>query len=207
VPFDVIAISRTLGAGGESLGEALADALGYRYVDSEIIDRAAALAKVTPTEIARVEARKGLLQRILENMARGSVGGAAGLMEPALIDVTEPGYEQLIIDVIRETADMKAVVIVAHGASIPLGGRSDVLRIMVTAPMTVRAQRIAAERGVGFEQATQAVEESDAARADYFRRFYNLDRELPTHYDLVVNTEALSIEQAQATILAVMQAG
>jgi cytidylate kinase len=40
------------------------------------------------------------------------------------------------------------------------------------------------------------VKDSDAGRRDYLRRFYNVDKELPTHYDLVVNTDVLSVEQA-----------
>jgi cytidylate kinase len=203
VNYEVIAISRTLGAGGESLGEALADALGFRYVDSEIIDRAAALAKVTPTEISRVEARKGLLARILDNMARSGMSGAAGIIEPPPIDITQPGYEQLIIDVIRETAEMKAAVIVAHGASIPLAGTPGVLRVMVTASLDQRIRRVAEADGVDQNRARRAVTDSDAGRADYFRRFYHLERELPTNYDIVINTDVLTVDQAQAAVLAV----
>jgi len=40
------------------------------------------------------------------------------------------------------------------------------------------------------------VKESDAGRRDYLKRFYKIDEELATHYDLVVNTDALSVEQA-----------
>ena len=40
------------------------------------------------------------------------------------------------------------------------------------------------------------MKESDAGLRDYLKRFYNVDQELPTHYDLVVNTDVLSIEQA-----------
>ncbi len=199
--FNVIAISRTLGAGGESLGEALADALGFRYVDSEIIDRAAALANATPSEVAQVEARKGLLGRILENLAR--TGGAGGMVEPVLIDVTTPGYEQLIVDVIRETAAMGMAVIVAHGASIPLAGTPGVLRVMVTASANTRAARVAQAESVDPDRARKLVADSDAARADYFHRFYHLERELPTNYDLVVNTDVLTVEQAQAAVLAI----
>ena len=39
--------------------------------------------------------------------------------------------------------------------------------------------------------------------ADYFHRFYHLERELPTNYDLVVNTDVLTVEQAQAAVLAI----
>jgi cytidylate kinase len=203
--YDVIAISRTLGAGGESLGEALADALGFRYVDSEIIDRAAALAKVTPTEISRVEARKGLLARILDNMAKSGVSGAAGMIELPPVDVTQPGYEQLIVDVIRETAEMKAAVIVAHGASIPLAGTPGVLRVMVTASNDMRIKRVAEAEGADQNRARKIVADSDASRADYFRRFYHLDREQPTNYDIVINTDVLTVEQAEAAIVAIVR--
>ena len=201
--FNVIAISRTLGAGGEDLGEAIATELGFRYVDGEIIDRAAAQAGVTTTEVARAEARKGLMARILENLAKSGTGSlaAGGMPEPAMIDMNTPSYESLIVDVIRETADMEMVVIVAHGASIPLAGRPGLLRVMVTASPDVRAARIHEKSTESLAQAVKEIEASDKARADYFRRFYQVDHELSTHYDLVVNTDVLSVEHASALIL------
>ncbi|MEI6722317.1 MAG: cytidylate kinase family protein, partial [Betaproteobacteria bacterium] len=66
MPYKVITIARTLGAGGEELGTELAKALGMRYMDSEIIVQAAARAGVTVEEVARIEGRKGLIQRILD---------------------------------------------------------------------------------------------------------------------------------------------
>ena len=206
MPFTVIAISRTLGAGGEDLGEMLADKLGFRYVDGEIIDRAAALSHVNAAEIAVVEKRKGLLGRILENMAMASGGSvaASGMPEPVMLEAFGPGYEQVIIDVIRETADMGAVVIVAHGASIPLSGREDVLRIMVTASEDSRAKRIALNEDVAPAKALSMIHESDKARADYFRRFYHLGHELPTNYDLLINTDTLDVSHAAAAVLGVV---
>ena len=114
--YTVIAIARTLSAGGETVGRILADDFGMRYVDTEIMDRAAALAGVTAKEIARleVEARKGLIDRIFEAFApAGAVAGA-----PATWALSNaPGYEQVIIEVIRQTAEAGNAVIVAHGAA------------------------------------------------------------------------------------------
>ena len=42
---------------------------------------------------------------------------------------------------------------------------------------------------------------SDAGRADYIKRFYSIAAELPTHYDLVINTDKLSPEQAARLIV------
>ena len=38
-------------------------------------------------------------------------------------------------------------------------------------------------------------------RRDYLKRFYELDEELPTHYDLVVNTDVLTLEQAAGLVV------
>jgi cytidylate kinase len=193
--YSVITIARTLGSGGEELGKTLAAEFGMRYVDGEIIDRAAELAGVTPGEVARAEARKGLIERIFENLARS--GGSFEYPPAVLMEL--PGYEQLIVDVIRETAAAGNAVIVAHGAAIPLARMEGTLRVLVTASPETRAARLAAEAH-GESRAKKMVEESDAARADFFRRFYKVDSEQATHYDLVINTDHLSVGDAAALI-------
>ena len=70
------------------------------------------------------------------------------------------------------------------------------LRVLVTASPETRAQRLAESRGLEPKAAAKSIKESDGARADYLRRFYNVGEELPTHYDLVVNTDVLSVERA-----------
>jgi cytidylate kinase len=54
---------------------------------------------------------------------------------------------------------------------------------------------------LGERPAEKLVADADASRADYLRRFHNVDRELPIHYDLVVNTDVLTPE-AGADIVA-----
>jgi cytidylate kinase len=44
------------------------------------------------------------------------------------------------------------------------------------------------------------VKEADAGRRDYLKRFYGVDHESPTDYDLVINTDVLSTEQAARII-------
>lgn len=61
----VICISRFLGAGGEEIGRSFAGKLGFRYVDDEIIARAAERAGVDPETVEQVEHTPGLALRIL----------------------------------------------------------------------------------------------------------------------------------------------
>ena len=41
----------------------------------------------------------------------------------------------------------------------------------------------------------------DANRADYLKRFYGVSRELPAHYDIALNTDRVSPEDAAALVL------
>jgi cytidylate kinase len=106
----------------------------------------------------------------------------------------------LIRDALRSIADDGAVVIVSHAASFALAGR-DALRVFVTASAETRAQRLAATKGIDLGSAARLIKKEDAGRADYLKRFYGIDRELPTHFDLVVNTDVLSPDQAAEVVI------
>jgi len=175
--------------------------LRFRYADEEIIVRAAERAGVSPEAVAQAERAPGLVMRILEAMGRSPVE-LEGLSSYAFLQSHDSAsYEQLIEEVIRETAKAGQVVIVAHGASVPLAGSSGLLRVLVTASPAVRAERLAREAELDERKARKAVEESDRQRRQYLRRFYGVARELPTHYDLVVNTDVLTVQLAARLIV------
>ncbi len=196
--YTVIAIARTLSAGGEAIGRMVAGDFGMRYVDNEIIDQAATLVGVTEKDLAQAEigTSKGLIERIIESFA--SAGSAADI--PATQPVSAlPGYEKVIVDVIRRTAREGNAVIVAHGAAIALAGVEGVLRVLVTASTQTRMERLTT-LGRGMTSAQRLIEESDASRAEFLRRFYQHEAEVPTDYDLVINTDRLSADEAAALI-------
>jgi cytidylate kinase len=107
----------------------------------------------------------------------------------------------LIRDVIGEAAEEGDIVIVAHAASMALAGKEDVLRVLITASPETRARRIAEVRRIDERQAVKVIRGEDAAREEYFGRFYGVDRELPTAYDLVINTDVLSPDRAAELVL------
>lgn len=193
----VVAISREFGAGGERVGALVAEQLGYRYVDEEIVAEAAAKGNVTPAEIADTEKRRSLAVRLLEQLARASTPDYS-VHVVANQPPTEE-YQELIRTVITETASQGSAVIVAHGASVALADRDDVLRVLVVSSPDVRARRLVEEGELDEREAERLVKSSDGERSDYFKRFYGI-REQPTHYDLVLNTDSLSYEQAARVV-------
>jgi cytidylate kinase len=199
VSFRAVCISRLEGAGGAQVGRHVAERLGFAYVDEEIVARAAAKGRVSAEDVADEERRKSALRRLLEEIGRGSGAESIGLADtsaPTLAGVAPDEIRALIVDAIEETAARGEVVIVSHAASHALAGRREVLRVLVTASPATRVKRLRGERGLEPKEAEKLVKAADAARSDYLRRFYEIESELPTHYDLVVNTDMLGSEHA-----------
>jgi hypothetical protein len=211
----VVCISRTTAALGEEIGNLVAERLSFRYVDEQVIERAARLAQVDPKLVAAVEHRQPLLRGLMEKLAaaRDLVGPALAVGAPVFAMSPErQGYRAkpddlrlLIRAAIHELASHGHAVIVAHAASMMLATRPDVVRVLVTASAETRARRLVAAQGIAAEAAADAVATSDRNRRDYFRRFYDIGREQPTHYDLVVNTDVLAPERAADVIVCAAQ--
>jgi cytidylate kinase len=181
----VICLSHTEGAGGQEIGQLLADRVQFRYVDDEIIFEAARSAGLYPEAVAEAEAPDA--GRKLE-------------VDFHRFEQTET-LRELIRDAILATADEGNVVIVAHAASFALADRENVLRILVTASTESRQLRLADAEGLDAKSAATLLDDSDKGRDVYLKKFYGVSQELPTHYDLVVNTDRLATEQAVETIV------
>ena len=195
----VVCISHAAGAGGEEVGRLVAERLGFLYVNEEIVARAAAKGGVDAADVADEERRKSLAARALNAIAQG--GGEAwtlGAVGPlsSREELDSDDIRSLIRETIEQTAARGKAVIVAHAASFAIGHGDGVLRVLVTASPETRTTRVAEAEGLDQAGAARVLKESDAGRADYLKRFYDVREESPTHYDLVLNTDALSIEQA-----------
>jgi len=195
----VVCISHAAGAGGEEVGRLVAERLGFLYVNEEIVARAAAKGGVDAADVADEERRKSRAARALNAIAQGggeawTLGAVGPLSSPE--ELGSDDIRSLIRETIEQTAARGKAVIVAHAASYAIGHGDGVLRVLVTASPETRTTRVAEAEGLDQAGAARALKESDAGRADYLKRFYAVREESPTHYDLVLNTDALSIEQA-----------
>lgn len=202
-------ISVTDGSAGDEVGRLVAGGLGFRLVNEELITRAASRAGVAPHEVADVERRRSFVRRMLEELTPGTVmaGVAFGAVVPEANDVG-PRNDEMRAFIRRAIEDVAAegeTVIVSHAASYALADRHSVLRVLVTAAPETRNRRLAQERGVDDAEAARLVKSGDANRRDYLKRFYDVPVELPTQYDLVLNTDRLTPQQAADLIVRVAQ--
>lgn len=212
MPAKVVCISRTLAAGGAEVGRLVAQQLGFRYLDDEIIKLASEKAHVDHASLEAVEHRPRLISRILDIVADfatpnpvSTLGLGREVADLAVTPEAVPAREEgrrLIREVIGELGRQGSAVIVAHAASIPLAGLDGLLRVLITAPEALRARRLELEvRIVSEAESLKTIRDSDRARLHYLRDFYGISEETPMLYDLVINTEALTYDAAAAIVV------
>lgn len=215
----VISISFSDGSGGEEVAVAVAATLGYPVVSEEILSRAAAEAGVSIDTIADVERRKTFMSKLVGRLVPHSAAASdptfrtsvdaqvtAGLIGiPFPLEsgpkLTQDELRGKIRSAIDEYMAHGEVVILAHAASHSLAGREGVLRVFVTGSPTVRSARLAASRLLSQADADKLVSVGDANRADYLKRFYGVENESPEHYDIVLDTDELTVEDAVKAIV------
>ncbi len=198
----VVCISRTLGAGGESIGGLVARRLGFRYVDDEIVVTAAKKVKVNPKLVEQAEHKQPIVDRILDWLGRSAeVHTPDDRGEHGPQSFVPEDFRALIRAVVYETGRKGDVVILAHAASMALGFMEGVLRVFVTASLETRVKHLSRGGRMNEKEALKALKDSEEARRDYIKRFYQIEEELPTHYDLLINTDTLTTEQAAHIIV------
>jgi len=74
--------------------------------------------------------------------------------------------------------------------------------VLATASPERRVERLYRSGLLNEQDAAAAVAESDRNRAQYLEQFYGVREESPTLYDIVINTDRLSVDQAVAVIVA-----
>jgi cytidylate kinase len=185
----IIVISHEMGAGGPEIGQLLAQRLGYRYVDQELISDAAA--------------RYGLLEEKLSHLDES---------KPSLFerfDAETRRYITVIQTALYEFAENDNVVLMGRGGQWLLRGIPHVIRVRVMAPFDLRVKRLAKKlAGQMGEQTNQRtvvdmVRRDDAEKLGRLRYLYEVDIRDSSLYDVVVNTEKLPAEAAVEVIAAV----
>jgi cytidylate kinase len=97
------------------------------------------------------------------------------------------------------------MVIVGRGGQAILKGLPGVLHVRILAPPESRFEHITATENLHHFGLRKEIVEHDEAAADYLKRFYNIDWADPMLYDLVINTEHLSVEAATDIIVAAVK--
>jgi cytidylate kinase len=165
----IVAISREMGSGGYEVAEAVAKALGFAYVDREILLHAARVHDVSEEKITDVADRHlSLWERFDEEKRRYLT-----FIEAAYYAFAEKGN----------------LVTAGRGGPFFLRNVSHAMRVRIIAPFDVRVRRVMAREKIDHKLASGKVRNYDREMVGRIDYLFGLDWTLPENYDLVINTE------------------
>lgn len=205
----VVTIGRMFGAGGETIGELVAERLGAELVDRKIFQEVARRLELPAEEVERHEEAPGsFISRVLQALGAASIEFAAppeaAAWNPPFSDPTfdtRQAVVEITREVIREAARTGNAVIVGRGAAFVLRDHPSALHVFVRAPEAARVERVRALEGLDEEAARKRVRHMDANRAAYVKQLYGQDWLNPAHYHLVLDSARLGHERAADVIV------
>jgi cytidylate kinase len=178
----VIALTQEMGSLAKDVALRLAEAGGFTVMRNEIVDNVA----------GRMQVPASLIRRIRE--------GKAGLVERLSTDRSQVATytaEELFAQAVRGN-----VVLRGWGATCLLRPVSHVLRVRVTRPFELRLAWLMEHLGTDDREAAEAeLRRSDSAHATRMNAQFGVTWGDPLLYDLVLNTERVSVESCVEQIL------
>ena len=189
-----IAISRQQGSGGSYIGRAVAERLGLRYFDREMLRIVAEYLSDQRSKPDTAPA-DSWFDRLGTVFGLGSL--ETGYVPPSPTVLYEGEIVGIEDRLIREIVDDHVAVIVGRGAAQILRGHPGVLTVFVHAPEPWRVDRVqqvyeAADRN----QALRMVRQSDQERSRFIRRVADVEWTDARGYDLAIDSMTLGFDGA-----------
>jgi cytidylate kinase len=182
----LVTIEREYGSGGAEIANKLALRLGWKLWDQALTDEIARLLDCPSRTVGDREEKRDTLQyRLFKSFMRGSFEGS--LNAPRMKMVDADCIRQVAQQVVLAAAQEGNAVIVGRGSAYYLRERSDALHVFVYAPFEEKVRRLQA-RGKSRSEAIELAENVDLERAEYIRKYFDVQWPDRHFFHLMVNT-------------------
>lgn len=204
--YRVLTVSREFGSGGGRIAQSIAKRLGWKLLDSAIIEEIACRARVDSGVVSRFDEHvEGWVSRVNRQAMRGAAL-AAGVIPDQEKCFDEDTMADLTRHIIEHAHEVGNCVIVGRGAQCILQSRADVFHVFVYAPLRVRIHRLRTrlEPGANIEQRIRDVE---AERAHYLKLRFGKEWNNPHLYNLMISSGDDEERTARVIEFAMWKAG
>lgn len=185
-PF--ITVAREPGSGGAPIAQAIADKLGFEYVDDQIVE-----------EIARSTKKRKAVIREIDEKSRSQIDD----LVHSVLNVEYVGDEAYIAELVRTIiayAHKGRCVILGRGANFitPFGKG---LHVNIVAPYVVRVRRAMDYENKTEAQAKATIAKVEKEREDFIKQYFSSNIKQRNVFDLTLNTTFFTVSQARDVII------
>ena len=177
----IITIAREYGSGGRYVGRLIADKLGIKFYDKDLIIK---LAKET-----------GLSEEYIENSEQKNDG----------LSILNNGYyfglnnaDELFIketEMVNELADKESCVIIGRCSDFILKDRENVIKVFIYSDMEGKLKRATKFYGLDKEKAEKEIKRIDKLRGNHYKYYTEKEWTDYANYDICINSDILGVEK------------
>ncbi len=189
----VITISREFGSGGRAIGKALAEKLGIKFYDKELVSQAAKESGIDPALFERIDEHAA--NSLLYSLSMGMLTlGQTGYSPRDQISVNDQLY--LLQHKIIKKLAKEPCVIVGRCADYILKDKPNCVKLFIHADIDYRTERAVKLYDVPVDKAETVVRKTDKTRANYYQFYTELKWGYAGNYNLCLNSSKVTTEQA-----------
>lgn len=187
-----VALSNQVGAGGAEVAALLGVQLEWPVFDKQILHFMAGNDEVR--------------ERLYHNMDERDIGWLEEAFRALMqVEFRRNDYFHRLTETVLSLARGGPAIFLGRGTDLVLPPRRG-LRVQVIAPRAWRVANFARRTGVSPDEAAVRIERIEQERRDFIRRGFRTDAEDPTRFDLLINMERFSAEDAAEVIMAALAA-
>ncbi len=198
----IITLSREFGSNGRLIGQMLADKLGIKYYDKELI---------------RLASEQSGINEKFFNLADEKISGKFNLFKknktykgnvlPPQDDayLSSENLFSLQAEVIKTLADKESCVIVGRCADYILKDYKNVINVFCYATNSVLYNNIAGRYGISLQEAEKLTEKTNKSRSEYHKVYTNTNWYDTKNYTLCINCGEIDPEESVLLIEEVLK--
>lgn len=188
----IITISREFGSGGRTVGKMIAEKLGYKFYDSEIIERVIEKSGLSREIVEKYDEyathKSSFLYSIAINSAHSGTDAYHGTSFASQVHIAQ-------IHVINEIAEEGNCVIIGRGADYILREREDCFNVFIYADMKFKADRVLSLYGPTEKKIEDRIKEKDTKRRVFYRSFAMREWGVYQNYHMMLDSGAIGLEK------------
>lgn len=187
----VITVSREYGSGGRYVGRLIADKLGIKLYDKDLIIKLAEKTGLSEEYIENNEEKRNYLD-LLNN------GFYSGLNNADELFIRES-------EIIKELASKKSCVIIGRCADFILKENSNVLKVFITSTITDKINRATKIYGFDEKTAEKEISKINKLRANHYKHYTGNEWRDASNYDICINSDLYGVEKTADMICEIVK--
>ena len=187
----VITIAREYGSGGRYIGKLVAERLGIKLYDKNIIEKMSEETGLSEEYIKDNEQKRTVFDSF-------NNGYYAGLNNSDELFIQES-------NLIKDLADRESCVIVGRCADFILKDKKNVLKIFVSSSMENKVKRATEFYHIDKKNAEKEITRINKLRANHYEYYTERGWETSSNYDICVNSDSIGIDNVVDLICSIVE--